>query len=993
MNQNNDEESFLSIFSNNATFKKEKAGFISQINDGDPSSLITIAMALKKLFEDPKTKPESRLSALYFLKEAVDQNIGDFLLYLKNMLYPKLLTDARFQKEVKDEDRGKWFFSENPDTNLKVKGNSYFRLLLECIEIWAYRYPEDRVFLDGYKELIREGVKFPSTKTYFKAEDEEPRVPIFRNIRENKKKSLQQSIVFENVLKAAENKQKRQSTDSHEDSFLHEINTKIVHKNGEKGDQLETLKAALIIQKKKLQDVLFRKDISFVEVARTMQSMKSLNSEYQNFLLQFPDLHKYIMKDMELLENLLVCYNASIRNDERNFESLKEAFSSLAQERDFSATLNVKKFVSPILTPESPFKSNISPLQKSRMSLDIQDLRTMILSSKEMFIDNFETYMKKWAATPSDYVSLVKFLSTLIKDTSEKALTRYLALKIISKLMEERDIHPLVPEKVALFALEPVSLIARYNYASQDPPHMRFSGFFGNTVNETIEEIAYNYVSLAAKCIEDWGNMRLPNETKTSDKAKFLETYENLKDLGVDFGLPTGGDSSLLLQKKNINAHIKEIGKQKEELKIFLQKNKKTTEQIKKEYLSKMNDNLMNEYAFLNNYQGQKSQEFEESIAFIKEFKRRFKKYNENLITYVQFKKRFLKFFGLAVGDLSSSKISKISTSDIPNTEKEKNTPFSVKNGFLDLPGMNNHNEDSLLLNSRKEIIEKIPQKTIIRSENHKKPLFPGFLELLQSKEPLPAPKLMKIYESLRDSCPGSLEDFGITFQKAFENYSDESYLIFWNLLKLMGVSIENGNSTIVKFIHDHMLKTLLSLVVVGSSKRNSKNQKCFPYQEEFVNAALEYMRAWALKFKGDLFLNVFKKAWNIIIEDLMLELPDVLLEGSTEIAQIREINLKSNQREKEEDLGSIIMNLKPKKPSFRDIFEEKNNEKIPLKGFSKKQHIKPTEKNKFRLKEDARIMRENIELKQRLRNQEEHNKKLEQELKKLKEKIKNINI
>jgi hypothetical protein len=54
-------------------------------------------------------------------------------------------------------------------------GNSFFRLVLECIRAWSIFYPNDQDFVGVYNGLIKEKVKFPDDMNYYKPQDLKPK--------------------------------------------------------------------------------------------------------------------------------------------------------------------------------------------------------------------------------------------------------------------------------------------------------------------------------------------------------------------------------------------------------------------------------------------------------------------------------------------------------------------------------------------------------------------------------------------------------------------------------------------------------------------------------------------------------------------------------------------------------------------------------------------------------------------------------------------------
>lgn len=78
-----------------------------------------------------------------------------------------------------DDTRGRFLFSEKPDKQLEVIGNSCLRLILECIMVWPTLYTVDskknpNKFKSLYENLLNAGVKFPSELNYYKKKPKNP---------------------------------------------------------------------------------------------------------------------------------------------------------------------------------------------------------------------------------------------------------------------------------------------------------------------------------------------------------------------------------------------------------------------------------------------------------------------------------------------------------------------------------------------------------------------------------------------------------------------------------------------------------------------------------------------------------------------------------------------------------------------------------------------------------------------------------------------------
>lgn len=70
------------------------------------------------------------------------------------LVLPLMSEAALFAKESNNEDRGKFFFHSRPTNDLAVIGNSFFRLLLECILVWGQRFADSQYsfFLNALRQ-------------------------------------------------------------------------------------------------------------------------------------------------------------------------------------------------------------------------------------------------------------------------------------------------------------------------------------------------------------------------------------------------------------------------------------------------------------------------------------------------------------------------------------------------------------------------------------------------------------------------------------------------------------------------------------------------------------------------------------------------------------------------------------------------------------------------------------------------------------------------
>ena len=966
------------LFLTNEAQKRNKQRYLSLIKNGSYAGLPLLIQALKNIFSNSKTVPHTRLLALHFLQEAVNLNTQQLLLYVKKSIYPLLLEDAKFQKEKKDDDRGKYFFSQTPDATTKTQGNSYLRLLLECIEVWAKWYRQDEVFSQGYIQLSQLGVKFPSERIYLKNINENPKVPL----------------------------------------------------ETERGDESDDNEGVLMLGelvdcKVKLRRVLLEKEVDENKLMEIIGKFKVFLDKIELNMFKNKG-SKSLDDEKKFLEAILKSYKYSVKNSERKFDTLKESYFLLTGE---SPPKSQSQILKPrIQIPErSPNSSmNNSSIKKSRqIRLDVQLLRTDLLTTKELLTENLDKHRKSIREKPETIGPIVDFLVDLLTDSCEKAMTRYLSLFLLKSLMTlETD---LLLEPIAIKALPKIVEIAKFNSRSKATD--RYCQYFGNTVNENIERLANDFVRLAIDCVYDWAK-QYPSKSNGNDSL-FMENYLYLKELGVAFegsGMVCSEEIENDVVEHNntkkydeglIEEHLKVVNGQMEDLKAFLIKTKKTVKDTN--FLPNMLEILQNEQEILAKIPFSTSN-LKEAEGFIKEFRKRFQKFEGGMINYTQFKKRFLKFFGLADG--ISSKISsksKMSTSDL-TMEKEK----PEKNG--------NRNQDL----ADKQIFMKIPQKNVMKEiDILEDDLFADFSKtVIISQE-----NIKGYFQLLARDLKKNLEILAFCAKPIFED-PETHYIEKLNYLNLLRKCVDSSDLSIIQFIHDYLMRSFVLAIFNANFYKSSKS--IAQIQEEFRLMALESLRDWGLKHKQNITLGNFKKCWDLLVEELMIEVPDRFFEKSSVLLDARKksnfsgnnnsahlnINFEKSYRfskdsitlngvsinkesvqipefhDKSKGIEDILNQLnkdsatiKEKgKISFSIIFSN-DKEKIPLKGFSchinnrngnmKNSNINRFFKNDQKINLEAKLIKENIDLKSQIQKRDAQKLMLEKELKTLKERLK----
>ncbi|KAL4435347.1 hypothetical protein ABPG74_022830 [Tetrahymena malaccensis] len=139
-------------------------------------------------------KPMVLLNGIRFVKETLDKQAQrqDYQELIADRILPEMFISAQFDKEKKEEDRGKFYFSDKPSNELAILGNSFFRLVLECLLVWSNWFP-NTMYQEIYLQLVQLGVNFPEQLNYFKEENDKRQSQISQgNINSSQRNSTSQ---------------------------------------------------------------------------------------------------------------------------------------------------------------------------------------------------------------------------------------------------------------------------------------------------------------------------------------------------------------------------------------------------------------------------------------------------------------------------------------------------------------------------------------------------------------------------------------------------------------------------------------------------------------------------------------------------------------------------------------------------------------------------------------------------------------------------------
>jgi len=134
-------EAILAMFSSPEEYKKLSKLYKQSVHEGDVRTMLALTeMIAQSLNKQKDEKPFVLLHALRFVKETLSKDNSGISAYselVAERVLPALARCAMFDSAKKDEDRGKFYFSEKPTNEQAIVGNSFFRLALECLIIWA----------------------------------------------------------------------------------------------------------------------------------------------------------------------------------------------------------------------------------------------------------------------------------------------------------------------------------------------------------------------------------------------------------------------------------------------------------------------------------------------------------------------------------------------------------------------------------------------------------------------------------------------------------------------------------------------------------------------------------------------------------------------------------------------------------------------------------------------------------------------------------------
>ncbi|EAS04855.2 hypothetical protein TTHERM_00469040 (macronuclear) [Tetrahymena thermophila SB210] len=190
-----DPNSIVNMLSNPEQYKKSAKPYKQAINQGDMKTMLVMSQVIQECLQRQRDeKPMVLLNSIRFVKETLDKSAQrkDYQELIAERILPEMFISAQFDKEKKEEDRGKFYFGDKPSNELAILGNSFFRLVLECLLVWSNWFP-NTMYSEIYQQLVQIGVTFPEQLNYFKEENEKRQSQISQgNINSSQRNSTSQ---------------------------------------------------------------------------------------------------------------------------------------------------------------------------------------------------------------------------------------------------------------------------------------------------------------------------------------------------------------------------------------------------------------------------------------------------------------------------------------------------------------------------------------------------------------------------------------------------------------------------------------------------------------------------------------------------------------------------------------------------------------------------------------------------------------------------------
>ncbi|CAK89405.1 unnamed protein product (macronuclear) [Paramecium tetraurelia] len=191
-------------------------------NIEDEATLRYVLETIEEILYCKQSEPIEMVLGMRLIKELMDLHHECVLDGVTRNIVQ--LIEEIIKGDQKKRERGKYYFSENPDQQLMLLGNTLVRLSLESIFVWNLWHPHNPVISQIYQRLKQSGVEFPKLH-YFNAQKVKEYYMLVKENSKNGTLCRQQSSVlneqcFEQLKQAIERSQ-------FNNGKLHEINEEL----------------------------------------------------------------------------------------------------------------------------------------------------------------------------------------------------------------------------------------------------------------------------------------------------------------------------------------------------------------------------------------------------------------------------------------------------------------------------------------------------------------------------------------------------------------------------------------------------------------------------------------------------------------------------------------------------------------------------------------------------------------------------------------------
>ncbi|CAK67931.1 unnamed protein product (macronuclear) [Paramecium tetraurelia] len=191
-------------------------------NIQDEDTLNYVIETLEDILQSSKSQPMSLVLSMRLTKELMDLHYDCVVHSISNNIV--YMIEDIIMADLKKNERGKFYFSDQPNQSLILLGNTLVRLALECIFVWNLWHPNNLAITQVYQRLIDKGVQFPKLH-YFSAQKVKEYYMTVKESSKNGTLYRQQSLMlheqyFEQLKKTIEKNQ-------YSNVKLHEINEEL----------------------------------------------------------------------------------------------------------------------------------------------------------------------------------------------------------------------------------------------------------------------------------------------------------------------------------------------------------------------------------------------------------------------------------------------------------------------------------------------------------------------------------------------------------------------------------------------------------------------------------------------------------------------------------------------------------------------------------------------------------------------------------------------